>query len=427
MALYLLKKIAYGALVLWGVVTIVFVIFSMGGDPVENLVSENAPQEVKDNIRRKLNLDLPFSQRYALYLNDLSPVSIHNENFETSRVFLDSTKYSAATLFSLTESRSLVIKWPYLNRSYRTDRNVSSIIAEALPGTAVLAIFAILLALIIGVTLGVLAAVKKGSVFDNFSIFLSVFGMSAPSFFVAIIVAWIGGFLWFEQTTIPAFPIFTLLLGMLLAIANNRMTGRRKLSVGKWGLGGLLTGLLIWVIQLSFGVSIPVVDMVVNLPGTGLSMTGSLYAVDVWEGRYLEPRNLILPVLTLGIRPLAVIVQLTRSSLLDELEKDYIRTARAKGLSEVRVVVRHGLRNALNPVVTAVSGWFASLLAGAVFVEFVFGYKGLGLQVFTALEKDDLPVVMGAVLVIAATFVVINILVDFVYGWLDPRVRVGAS
>jgi peptide/nickel transport system permease protein len=152
-------------------------------------------------------------------------------------------------------------------------------------------------------------------------------------------------------------------------------------------------------------------------------MTGSLYDVDLLQGEYLALHNLVLPAITLGIRPLAIVVQLTRNTMLDVLSQDYIRTARAKGLTERRVVWRHALRNALNPVVTAVSGWFASMLAGAVFIEFIFNWKGLGLQVFQSLQNDDFPVVMGAVLVIAATFVVINILVDILYGVLDPRVR----
>jgi len=153
-------------------------------------------------------------------------------------------------------------------------------------------------------------------------------------------------------------------------------------------------------------------------------MTGSLYDVDVFTGEYLALSNLILPMITLGIRPLAIVVQLTRNALLEELSKDYTRTARAKGLSPNAVVFKHALRNALNPVVTAISGWFASMLAGAVFVEFVFNWKGLGLQVFQSLQNDDFPVVMGSVLVIAASFVVINIFVDIIYGLLDPRVRI---
>jgi peptide/nickel transport system permease protein len=124
------------------------------------------------------------------------------------------------------------------------------------------------------------------------------------------------------------------------------------------------------------------------------------------------------------MRPLAIVVQLMRSSLLDVLSQDYIRTAKAKGLGFYKIIMRHALKNALNPVVTAISGWFAGLMAGAVFVEIVFSWKGIGYEVFDALTKNDLPVVMGATLVFATFFVVTNIVVDIIYGILDPRIRV---
>ena len=158
---------------------------------------------------------------------------------------------------------------------------------------------------------------------------------------------------------------------------------------------------------------------------TGLNMTGSLYEVDDYgRGSFLQLKNLILPALTLGIRPLSVIIQLSRNSLLEVLSMDYVRTATAKGLSKFTVIFKHALRNALNPVVTAVSGWFASLLAGAVFVEYIFAWNGIGKEIVDALNKMDLPVVMGAVLFIASIFVIINILVDLIYGWLDPRIKI---
>ncbi|HEX3386762.1 MAG TPA: ABC transporter permease, partial [Mucilaginibacter sp.] len=118
-----------------------------------------------------------------------------------------------------------------------------------------------------------------------------------------------------------------------------------------------------------------------------------------------------------------IIVQLTRSAMLDELGKDYVRTARAKGLSERAVIYRHALKNALNPVITAIANWFASLLAGSFFVEYVFGYNGLGKTTVDALEMSDFPVVMGSILFITFIFVVINILVDLLYVWIDPRVK----
>jgi peptide/nickel transport system permease protein len=117
------------------------------------------------------------------------------------------------------------------------------------------------------------------------------------------------------------------------------------------------------------------------------------------------------------------VAELTRNSLLEVLSQDFIRTAKAKGLSKTRIITRHALKNALNPVVTAVSGWFASLMAGAVFVEYVFDWKGMGVVIVDALEKYDFPVVMGSVLTVSVMLVIINIFVDVIYGLLDPRVR----
>lgn len=156
---------------------------------------------------------------------------------------------------------------------------------------------------------------------------------------------------------------------------------------------------------------------------TQLEMTGSLYELDDFgEENTLQLKNLILPALVLGIRPLAVVIQLMRNSLLEVMQQDYIRTARAKGLSTRQIVAKHALKNALNPVITAISGWFASMLAGAVFVEYIFGWNGLGKEIVDALNTLDLPIIMGAVLIIALMFIIINIFVDIIYGWLDPRI-----
>lgn len=369
MGVLALKKIGYSLLVLWGVVTVVFFLFNLSpSDPVRNLVGENAPQQVVEQMRRKLDLDLGLGQRYVLYLNDLSPISIHDPVDSTSRVFFSKEKYSGVITPIGTSSRKFTLKWPYLKRSFLSERNVSDILREVMPGTIVLAVVSIAIAMIIGLAFGIIAALRKDTWIDRSLLFISALGMAGPSFFVAILVAWIGAVLWREHIHIPLLNV--------------------------------------------------------DLPGTGLNMTGSLYSVDVWKGEYMDLKNAILPLITLTIRPLAVIVQLTRSSLLDVMTQDYIRTARAKGLSERRIVLKHALRNAMNPVITAVSGWFASLLAGAVFVEFVFGWKGLGQEMFTAIEKQDLPVVMGGVIIIASAFVIVNMLVDLLYAWIDPRVRV---
>lgn len=157
---------------------------------------------------------------------------------------------------------------------------------------------------------------------------------------------------------------------------------------------------------------------------TNLEMTGSLYELDDFgEAMHIKWKNLILPAVVLGIRPLAVVIQLMRNSLLEVFNQDYIRTARAKGLSEYQIIRKHAVKNALNPVVTAISGWFASMLAGAVFVEYIFGWNGLGKEIVNALNTLDLPVIMGAVLIIAVLFIIINILVDIIYVWLDPKVK----
>jgi peptide/nickel transport system permease protein len=128
--------------------------------------------------------------------------------------------------------------------------------------------------------------------------------------------------------------------------------------------------------------------------------------------------------ITLAIRPLSVIARITRSSMLDVLGMDYVRTARAKGLAYTRVFFQHALRNALNPVVTTVSAWFAGLLAGTYFIEFVFNWPGIGLAAFNAIEKLDFPVIQGMVLITAVIFVVTNMLADAVYALIDPKVRV---
>ena len=137
----------------------------------------------------------------------------------------------------------------------------------------------------------------------------------------------------------------------------------------------------------------------------------------------LQLKNLILPAFTLGIRPLAVVTQLSRSSMLEVLNQDYIRTARAKGLKLSRIILKHALKNSLNPVITAISGWFASLMAGVIFVEYIFGWRGLGYVMVDALNNYDLPLVMGCVITIAVIFIFINIIVDIMYSILDPRIQ----
>lgn len=355
---YILRRLFYGLLVILGVITVVFLLFNvLPGDPARMMLGQRADIASVEAINRDLGRDQPLWVQYFNFLNDLSPLSVHNHANEDSYWYLDPVKYSSALqLITLSKSNVLVLKAPYLRRSYQSQRKVSSILAEAFPKTILLATVSILFALVLGVFIGIITAIKKDTFFDKIALVFSVLGMSLPSFFAAILMAWIFAF--------------------------------------------------------------------VLADFTGLNMTGSLFSVDDYgEGQYLDLKNLILPAITLGIRPLAIVVELTRSSLLDVLSQDYIRTARAKGLSKARVIGKHALKNAMNPVVTAISGWFASLMAGAVFVEYVFDWKGVGVVIVDALEKYDFPVLMGAVLTISVILVLINIFVDVIYGVLDPRVR----
>tara|TARA_B100001093_G_scaffold347061_1_gene331656 strand:- start:4166 stop:5239 length:1074 start_codon:yes stop_codon:yes gene_type:complete len=157
---------------------------------------------------------------------------------------------------------------------------------------------------------------------------------------------------------------------------------------------------------------------------TGLNMTGSLYELDDFgENLTVQYSNLILPSIVLGIRPVAVISQMMRNSLLKELSKNYIITAYSKGLSKYKVIRNHAFKNSLNPVITALSGWFASMLAGSVFVEYIFGWNGLGKEIVDSLNTLDIPVLIGAVITIAFIFILINIFVDIIYSNLDPKIN----
>ncbi len=145
----------------------------------------------------------------------------------------------------------------------------------------------------------------------------------------------------------------------------------------------------------------------------------------IYTGDTLQLDRLLLPMLALAARPLSIFARITRSSMLDALSQDYVRTARAKGLSEKKTVMVHALRNALNPVVTTVSAWLAATLAGTFFIEFIFGWPGLGKLAYDAVLQVDFPVIQGVVLLTAVIFVAVNFIVDIVYSWLDPKVRLG--
>jgi len=154
---------------------------------------------------------------------------------------------------------------------------------------------------------------------------------------------------------------------------------------------------------------------------TGLNIQGSIFELDELGNDIVVWKNLILPSIALGIRPLAVITQITRSSVLDVMEAPYVKTARAKGIHYRQILRKHIFKNALNPITTAITGWFASLLAGAFFVETVFNFKGLGSLTVNALLNYDLPVILACILFTSCLFIIINILTDIFQIIIDPR------
>ncbi|MBO4580979.1 MAG: ABC transporter permease [Bacteroidales bacterium] len=354
---FILKRTAYGVLVMLGVITVIFLLFSvLPGDSAVMTMGQRSDVASEEAVRKEMGLDLPLGIRYVNYINDILPLSLHS-TCPQSVFYMDSAKYQGVILCHAGKQTVLAAKKPYMGRSYQSKRPVMEILNEAFPKTALLAVIAIFFAIIAGLILGTLCAVWKNTWFDRAALVGSVMGMALPSFFAAILFAWIFAFLLADVT--------------------------------------------------------------------GLNMFGSLYTVsDFGDGEYMDLKNLILPAVTLGIRPLATVTELMRNSVLEVLSQDYIRTAKAKGLSFWHVIQSHVIKNALNPVVTAISGWLAGMMAGAVFVEYVFDYKGVGVVIVNGLEKYDFPVVMGSLLYISVILVIINIVVDVIYGFLDPKAKV---
>lgn len=303
---YVIRRILYAIPVVWGVVTVVFILMAVvPGDPARIMMGQRGDPETLERIRADLGLDLPLHQQYFKFLKDIARGD--------------------------------------LGTSYRSNEQVTTAIMERFGATMRLALWAMVLASLVGVAAGILSAVKQYSLFDYSAMVVAISGVSAPVF-------WVG-----------------LLLLLIFA----------------YGL-----------------------DLV---PGVG-------YGGGDW-------RYMVLPVVTLGVRPAALIARLTRSCMLDVLSQDYIRTARAKGLAESVVVLRHGLKNALIPVVTIIGTQVAALLSGAVLTETIFAWPGIGRLAVEALVARDFPMIRGTVIFMALIFLVANLLVDLSYGFIDPRVR----
>lgn len=305
MAQYIIRRLLQSVLVILGVVTAVFIITNLTGDPVALMLGEASSAADQEALRKELGLDEPLYIQYFNFLSD----AVRGD-------FQDSLRFGG---FSSME-----------------------IVLDRFPRTIVLAVCALVVSVVLAVILGVISAVKRYSKLDNAVMFMALVGQSIPNFWLGI--------------------------------------------------------MLILIFAVNFG----------WLPS---------------QGYELSARYLILPTITLAAPGLARLTRLTRSGMLDVLSADYVRTARAKGLREGVVVSRHALKNTAIPLVTVIGLDFGNLLAGAIITEQIFQIDGVGFLLVTAIGSRDFPVVQAAVFIISASFVLINLAVDILYTWLDPRVR----
>jgi peptide/nickel transport system permease protein len=304
MVRYLLRRLLLTIPVLLGVATLVFsLIHLIPGDPAVAMLGDSADSEQVARLRRELGLDRPLVEQYFAYLTG-------------------------------------VLRGD-LGHSLRTAQSVTEVIAERAPATIELAVVAMLVAIIVAIPLGVVAAVWRGTAIDRLAMTLALAGISLPNF-------WLGP-----------------LLALILAVEAG------------------------W------------------LPVSGRG----------------TPAHLVLPAATLGIALAAILARMTRASVLEELRELYVTAARARGATRVRAITRHAFRNSLIPVVTIIGLQFGAVLTGAVITETIFAWPGIGRLLVQSIGFRDYPMVQGCILLIAVTYVVVNLLTDLVYGWLDPRVR----
>jgi len=308
MPAYLIQRLGGALLVMFGVVSLVFLLIHLiPGDPVEVMLGESASGADREALRTTLGLNQPLPVQYRDYLAGLLQLD--------------------------------------LGTSIHSRRPVAELLLERLPATGLLAAATLLVTVLLALPLGIMAAVRRNTAWDSGAMAFSMLGVSIPNF-------WLGPLL---------ILVFSLWLG--------------------------------W------------------FPVSGQSGFGSV----------------VLPALTLGTGLTAVLSRMVRSSMLEVLGEDYIRTARAKGLPPHRVILQHGLRNALLPVITLLGLQLGALLAGAVITETVFSWPGVGLLMIEAIQSRDYPVVQACVLLISLSYVIVNLLTDIAYAWVDPRIRLGAQ
>ncbi len=278
-------------------------------------------------------------------------------------------------------------------RSFRYGRPVMDLLIERLPVTFELTLAALTLSSVLGVLAGVLSAIRRNSPIDVGTMLLANVGVSMPVFWLGLMLAY----------------VFALLLKdtpFWLAPSGRNSPGMTIPSLAE-----------AWHVTSTQGVSYSILQFLSNLHLFNALVTGN------WAFFWDTVKHLILPAAALSTIPMSIIARMTRSSLLEVLGQDYIRTARAKGLREAVVVSRHAMRNALLPVVTVVGLSLGSLLGGAVLTETIFNFAGMGRLLFDAIQARDYTIVQSVTLVVAVVFVLVNLIVDLSYAFLDPRIR----
>lgn len=356
MVRFIARRLLLSVPVLLGIIFLVFALPRLlPGDPCRALLGERATDAICDAFATRYGLDQPLPVQFVFYLGQLARGD--------------------------------------LGTSIRQGRPVADILGERLPVTIELTLLALLVATLVGVTLGVLSATRRNSPIDVFTMFVANAGVSIPVFVLGLTLQWLFGVV--LRDTSFFLPPSGRLSGALVP----------QTIPQAWGLtdlGGALRGLL---------------DFVSNMFVINALLTGQ------WEVLGDALKHLILPTLALSTIPMAIIARMTRSSLLDVMGLDYIRTARAKGLGERPVVLRHGLRNALLPVVTVIGLSLGALLSGAILTETVFNLSGVGRTLTEAILGRDYIVIQGVTLVVAVGYLLINLVVDVSYAFLDPRIR----
>ena len=280
-----------------------------------------------------------------------------------------------------------------LGSSLRFGRPVTDILLERLPVTVELTVVALVFAATVGITLGLLSATRRNSPVDVGTMIIANLGVSTPVFVLGLLLAFVFAVL-LKDTPLAMPP-----------------SGRLSPGVNVVPLAET------WGLQELAGAPRTLLDFVSNMFVINTLITGQ------WEALGDALRHLILPAIAVGTIPLAIIARMTRSSLLEVLGLDYIRTARAKGLKERSVIVGHGMRNALLPVVTVIGLSLGAFLSGAILTETIFNLTGMGKTLFEAISGRDYIVIQGVTIVVAVAYLVVNLLVDVSYAFLDPRIR----